>query len=98
MEIRILGCYGNQLPGCKTTSMVVNKTIALDAGAIASSLKLEEQLMLDAVILTHSHADHIKDIAFLGDNIIGRKKNPVEIIGAVKTLRTVNRHYFNNEV
>ncbi len=98
MEIRILGCFGNQLPGYKTTSMVVNKTIALDAGAVTSSLSLEEQLMLDAVVLTHSHADHIKDIAFLGDNIIGRKQNPVDIYGESRTLKTIDRHYFNNEI
>ena len=98
MEIRILGCYGNQLPGHNTTSMVINKAIALDAGAITSSLTLEEQLMLDAVVLTHSHADHIKDIAFMGDNIIGRKKNPVEIIGEKRTLNSIRRHYFNNEI
>ncbi|HPE29286.1 MAG TPA: 3',5'-cyclic-nucleotide phosphodiesterase [Candidatus Mcinerneyibacteriales bacterium] len=98
MEIRILGCYGNQLPGYKTTSFVINKAIALDAGSLTSTLELDEQLMLDAVLLTHSHIDHIKDLGFLGDNIIGRKGNPVSIIGEKRTLKALSDHYFNNSL
>ncbi|HDS02960.1 MAG TPA: 3',5'-cyclic-nucleotide phosphodiesterase [Firmicutes bacterium] len=98
MEIRILGCYGNQLPGYKTTGFVINKAIALDAGSLTSSLELDEQLMLDAVLLTHSHIDHIKDLGFLGDNIIGRKRNPVSLFGGKKTLHAIADHYFNNSL
>ena len=98
MEIRVLGCYGNQLPGAKTTSLIINKTIALDAGAITSSLSLDEQLLIDDILLTHSHIDHIKDLGFLGDNIIGRKKTPVNIIAHKKTIDTLRKHFFNNEL
>ena len=98
MEIRILGCYGNQLPGYKTTAFIINKAIALDAGSLTSSLELHEQLMLDAILLTHSHLDHIKDLGFLGDNIIGRKGSPVSIIGGKRTLTALADHYFNNSL
>ncbi len=98
MEIRVLGCYGNQLQEHRTTSFIINKTIALDAGAITTALTFDEQLMIDNVLITHSHVDHIKDLAFLGDNIIARKQFPVNIIGEKHTLKAIADHYFNNVI
>lgn len=96
MEIRVLGCYGNQMLQDRTTCLVVNKTIAIDAGALTSALTFEEQLMLDHILITHSHLDHIKDLAFLGDTVIGRKEMPVVIHGEVHTIKAITDHYFNN--
>lgn len=98
MEIKVLGCYGNQLLEKKTTSFILNKTIAIDAGAIASSLSLEEQIIIGDILITHSHLDHIKDLAFLGDNIINRRDNPVTIHASRKTINVLRNHYFNNDV
>jgi len=96
MEIKVLGCYGNNLLDKKTTSMIINKTIAIDAGSITSSLALNEQIIIDHILITHSHLDHIKDLAFLGDNVINRKNNPIKLYGEANTLKAISNHYFNN--
>ncbi len=96
MEIRVLGCYGNQMLQYRTTCLIVNKTIAIDAGALTAGLSFEEQLMLDHIVITHSHLDHIKDLAFLGDTVIARKENPIVIHGETHTIRAITEHYFNN--
>jgi len=42
--------------------------VALDAGALASSLSLVAQEKIKAVLLTHSHLDHIMGLASLSMN------------------------------
>jgi len=41
----------------------------LDAGAITSSLSFAEQQKLEAVLLTHHHYDHIRDVPLLAMNL-----------------------------
>lgn len=50
----------------------MDDTLALDAGSITSALTLEEQSLVRSVLVTHQHYDHIKDLATLGFNRLGR--------------------------
>ncbi len=98
MEIRALGVYGNQLLRRRTTTFMINHTLLIDAGAITASLTLEEQASINNIILTHSHADHIKDIAFLADNVIGRKPISINIYGSETVISDVKDHYLNDKI
>ena len=98
MEIRALGVYGNQLLRRKTTTFMINHTLLIDAGAITASLTLKEQANINNIILTHSHADHIKDIAFLADNVIGRKQVSISIYGSKTVIEDVKNHYLNDKI
>ena len=98
MKIKVLGCYGNNLQKNHTTSLLINKTIAIDAGALTSSLSLKEQIVIDHILITHSHLDHIHELAFLGDNIINRKDEPIKIISEKRTLDALSNHYFNGTI
>ena len=98
MEIKALGVYGNQLLWRKTTNFMINHTMLIDAGAITSSLKIKEQASINNIILTHSHADHIKDIAFLADNVIGRKTTSINIYGSREVINDVKTHYLNDKI
>jgi len=68
MKVRILGCYGGQLAGFSLTSLLVDGELLIDCGAATSTLTLEEQHGIRSIFITHTHLDHIKDIAFLADN------------------------------
>jgi len=68
MKLKVLGCYGGQLLGFHLTSFLVNNTILIDAGAPTEALSLEEQHGIKHIFVSHTHLDHIKDIAFLADN------------------------------
>ncbi len=98
MEIRALGVYGNQLLRKRTTTFMINHTLLIDAGAITASLTLKEQAEINNIILTHSHADHIKDIAFLADNVIGRKPVSITIYGSETVINDVREHYLNDKI
>ena len=95
MEIRVLGCYGGELPGCRTTCFLINDRTVIDAGAVTGALNLDEQEKIDSIILTHSHIDHVRDIGFLADNIFGKKDHPVMIYGLPETIKSLREHIMN---
>ena len=93
MKLKVLGCYGGQLLGFRLTSFLVNDSILLDAGSPTEALSLEEQHGIRHICLSHTHLDHIKDIAFLADN------RSLKRLGGNKANRTINVHSLpaNNE-
>jgi ribonuclease BN (tRNA processing enzyme) len=66
MDIRILGAHNVESVNTGFTSMLIDSVLALEAGALTSRLSLAEQGRLKAVILTHEHYDHIRDIPAVG--------------------------------
>ncbi len=104
MKIRILGCYGGQLLGFHLTSFLVNDTILLDAGSPTEILTLEEQSKIQHIFLSHTHLDHIKDIAFLADNRSLKRWSgdadaaPITIHSLQDNLDTLSEHFLNNKV
>ena len=98
MEIRVLGCYGSRLPGYRTTGFLLNRSILIDAGTVTSVLNLEEQLHLEAALITHAHLDHVKDLLFLADNICLRKEEPFRIMAPQGILDLLHANLFNNVI
>jgi ribonuclease BN (tRNA processing enzyme) len=54
--------------------MLIDDVLAVDAGALSSGLSLPEQENLVAVLLSHHHYDHIRDIPALSINFYGDRK------------------------
>jgi ribonuclease BN (tRNA processing enzyme) len=99
MKIRVLGCHGSQLPHHNITSFLLEKNILIDAGTVTQALTLEEQLRIECIFVTHAHLDHIRDIAFLADNLYyGRRKKPLVILSSRGILDSIHRHLFNNVI
>lgn len=68
MKIRILGGHNVETNNTGCNSILIDGVLAVDAGALTAKLSLKEQLNLKAVLLSHHHYDHIKDIPLLGMN------------------------------
>jgi cAMP phosphodiesterase len=68
--------------------------VVLDAGAITSSLTLEELYNLKAVILSHAHYDHIKDVPLLAMNLAYGLKS-VDIYGSEAVEEVVTKPPFS---
>jgi cAMP phosphodiesterase len=96
MKIRVLGCYGTELLDYSATSFLVNESILIDAGTIASALTMEEQLKIRGILLSHSHFDHIKGLFFLADNLCEPFSTTVNIYSTAGILDTLKAHYFND--
>lgn len=98
MKLKILGCFGGEMPGMRTTSFLINEHILLDAGAVTSVLTLKEQMKIDYILISHSHIDHIKDILFLADNVCGKNSHAIKLISTKNNLKMIKKHLLNNDI
>ncbi|MFQ5934413.1 MAG: MBL fold metallo-hydrolase, partial [Dehalococcoidia bacterium] len=64
----MLGAHQLETRECRLTSFLVDGVLAIDAGSLSSSLTLSEQESLRAVLITHHHFDHVRDLMTLGIN------------------------------
>lgn len=69
MRIRFLGAHNCETKDARLVSLLVDDVLAIDVGGLTSSLSLEAQHRLKAVLLTHQHYDHIRDIPTLAMNL-----------------------------
>lgn len=96
MKLKVLGCYGAEMPGYKTSGFLINDDTLLDAGTVVSVLSIEEQLKINNIIITHTHLDHIKDIQFLADNVTGKRNGHINLISAHGVLDILRANILNN--
>lgn len=94
----MLGCHGGQLRDHRTTSFLLDGSIAVDAGTLCQTLSLDEVLKIDHIVLTHAHFDHIKDIPLLADLLTGRRDEPVVVHGSPECIKTLRECVFNDRL
>ena len=68
MNIQVLGAHNCESQNTKLTSLLIDDTIAIDAGGLTSSLPFQAQQELKAILLTHHHFDHIRDVPAIAMN------------------------------
>ena len=96
IQYRVLGCAGGENPRSHLPAFLVNDRLLVDAGAATARLPLGEQLAIDTVLLTHIHLDHVKDLAFLADNIFGLRPAPLQVCSIAGVLKQIREHLFND--
>jgi 3',5'-cyclic-nucleotide phosphodiesterase len=74
----------------------VDDTLAIDAGALTSALELPDQHRVEAVLVSHAHMDHVRDLATIADNRCQQGGPPLEIVGLKSTLDVLRAHFFND--
>lgn len=96
MKARILGCSGG-IGGrhLRTTSILVDHDILIDAGTGVGELSLDELARIDHVFITHSHLDHIAALPLLIDSVADRRDGPVIVHATAETLDILKNHVFN---
>ena len=70
MNIQVLGAHRCESQNSKFVTLLIDDVLALDAGGLTSSLSFEAQLKLKAILLTHQHYDHIRDIPAIAMNAL----------------------------
>jgi len=98
MQIRILGCSGGIGGNLRTTSMLLDNDVLVDAGTGVGDLTLTELLKIDHVFLTHSHLDHVTSLPFLVDTVGPMREMPVTVHCAEATRKILQEHIFNWKV
>lgn len=98
MDLKVLGCHGGETPKHRTSSFLVEDRLGIDAGAITGTLTLEEQRKIQAILVSHAHMDHVRDLATIADNRCQQGGPPLEIVGTPATLRSLKKHFFNDHL
>ncbi|OGP56164.1 MAG: hypothetical protein A2Y65_07715 [Deltaproteobacteria bacterium RBG_13_52_11] len=95
MRMKVLGCYGTEFLQFKSCGFLLDRSVMLDAGAIVSTLKLEEQREVRKIFITHAHLDHIKDIFFLANNLFEEAGQGLRIYSTEGIVRSLKEHFIN---
>jgi len=95
MDIKILGCSGGIGPGRRTTALLVDGRILLDAGTGVGDLEFEEMVRIEDVLLTHSHLDHVCSLPLMVDTLLDRIDRPVRVHATYDTIGVLRAHVFN---
>jgi ribonuclease BN (tRNA processing enzyme) len=95
MKLRILGCSGGIGGNARTTSMLLDNDVLIDAGTGVGDLSLSELSLIDHVFITHSHLDHIACIPLLMDSVGFMRDKPLVVHATEATLEIIRQHIFN---
>ena len=96
MKLRVLGCSGG-IGGrlMRTTSMLVDHDILIDAGTGLTELTLAEMAMIEHVFITHSHLDHLAALPLMIDSVADMHDRPITLYATDATLEIIKNHIFN---
>ncbi|MEM9209389.1 MAG: 3',5'-cyclic-nucleotide phosphodiesterase, partial [Pseudomonadota bacterium] len=96
MRITILGCSGGIGAGSRTSAMLIDDDVLLDAGTGVGDLALDDLHPIRHVFLTHAHLDHVAGLPMLIDSIFADEVDvPVTVYGRAETLKAIQDHLFN---
>jgi ribonuclease BN (tRNA processing enzyme) len=96
MKVRILGCSGG-IGGhhLRTTSILVDHDILIDAGTGLGDLSISELTQIDHVFLTHSHLDHIACWPLMVDTVGDLRDRPLIVHATEAVIEILRAHVFN---
>jgi len=95
VKVRVLGCSGGIGGKLRTTSILVDGDILIDAGTGVGDLTLEQLAKIDHIFVSHSHLDHVTSIPFLVDTVCWMRRSPVIVYGIKEVLDILRAHLFN---
>ena len=78
------------------TSLLINDTVALDAGWVSNALSLKEQVKVKDILISHSHLDHTCALPFLIDNNFSHPGFNLRIYALAEVVASMKNHLFNN--
>jgi ribonuclease BN (tRNA processing enzyme) len=95
MKVRVLGCSGGIGGSLRTTALLVDDDVLIDAGTGVGDLSLEALARIDHIFVSHSHLDHVTSIPFLVDTVCWMRRSPIVVYGIKETLDILRAHLFN---
>lgn len=97
MNIKLLGAHNCESQDTKFSSLLIDDVLVLEAGGLTSSLSFPAQQKLKAILLTHQHYDHIRDVPAIAMNryLAGRTINIYSISAVYEALAT---NFFNGKL
>ena len=66
MKLRILGAHNLESKTTRLAAHLIDEALVLDAGCLTRALNFEEQKNIRAILLSHRHYDHVRDLPLFG--------------------------------
>ena len=99
MRIRTLGCSGGIGAGSRTTALLIDNDVLIDAGTGIGDLALDDMDAIRHVFLTHAHLDHVAGLPMLVDaNFDENFEVPVTVYARSETVEALKSHLFNDVI
>lgn len=98
MNVKVLGSCGSRVPGHQTSCLLIEENVVVDAGGITAKLSVEEQSSIDHVLISHAHLDHVCDLAFLADNVMAGRVEPLHVWAPKQVLDILQTNLFNDQL
>jgi ribonuclease BN (tRNA processing enzyme) len=80
------------------TSLLVNETLAIDAGCLGLHRTPREQARVRHVLISHSHIDHLASLPVFLENVFDGGGAPVTLHGTEAVLDCLRRDLFNDRL
>jgi len=97
VKIQILGAHNLESRDTRFVSLLIDDVLAVDAGGLTSGLSQVAQQKLKAVLLTHQHFDHTRDVPALGINF-SLHETTLDIYATQATHIVLTTHILNDIV
>lgn len=97
MDIQALGAHNCESQNSKFVSLLIDDVLAIDAGGLTSSLSFSAQQKLKAILLTHQHYDHIKDVPVIAMNFYLRSIT-INIYSTQQVYNALSTHLLNGKL
>src|SRR5712692_2268028 len=98
MRLKVLGAYGASDAEHNLTGYLIDDWLAIDAGTLTSKLSFAQQARVQAVYITHPHADHIRDLPHLIHNRFSQNVGPLTVFAAKDVMQLLMDNVFNGIV
>ncbi len=98
MELRVLGCAGGSALGKLLSGYLIDDVLAVDAGSLSTALTLDEQRRIQALLLTHSHLDHVLTLPFFAVHRYAEDVPSCPVHASAATIDAVGQHLFNDQI
>lgn len=97
MDVRILGAHNLETRHTRHTCLLIDGVLGLDMGSLASALTSAEHGMVRAVLLSHQHIDHIRDLPTLALSTLD-DPTPIDVYSLPETLESARAHLLDGVV
>jgi ribonuclease BN (tRNA processing enzyme) len=97
MNIRVLGAHNCESQNSKLISLLIDDVLAIDAGGLTSSLSFEAQQKIKAILLTHQHYDHVRDIPTIAMNFFLRNAT-INVYSIQSVYDAIATHLLDEEL
>jgi ribonuclease BN (tRNA processing enzyme) len=98
MKIFVLGCFGGIGGARRTTALLLDDDVLVDAGSGVGELGLDQMARVEHVFLTHSHLDHCGFIPLLADAAAHLRNRPLLVHALPQTIAALRENLLSGEL